>query len=72
VGSEANLQITDLPAGNYIMSIYNTGGQLISSGSLVHGGGSATETLSLRGVQPGMYSIQLSGGIILKKTFVVQ
>jgi hypothetical protein len=54
------------------MSIYNTGGQLISSGSLVHGGGSATETLSLRGMQPGMYSIQLSGGIILKKAFIVQ
>lgn len=54
--------LVNLPKGNYQISVLNKMGQSIAIKSLVHGGGSATETIDVSMPFPaGVYQLRLSG-----------
>jgi hypothetical protein len=71
-GGELNLQLSNLPAGRYLVKVYNIGGQEIETTSLSHAGGHISETIALRNLKPGLYTLRLMGAISLQKNFVVE
>ena len=71
-GNLLGLQIDNLPAGKYLVKVYNSSAQVVNNGSLDHEGGSVSQTVSLNNLKPGIYTFEISGGIKLQKQFVVQ
>lgn len=71
-GNELNLQLNDLARGTYMIRIINDAGQLLFSYQLQHGGGSATQNITLPNNLPtGIYHLQLSGtGVNLSKELI--
>jgi hypothetical protein len=70
--TELGLQITNLPAGNYKIRIFNNNAQVVGEQLLQHTGGSFSQTLPLNKLQTGMYYLELSGAVKLQKQFIVQ
>ncbi len=70
--TELGLQITNLPAGNYKVRIFNNNAQVVGEQLLQHTGGSFSQTLPLNKLQTGMYYLELSGAVKLQKQFIVQ
>lgn len=61
--SNFNLQINNLPAGNYKLRMINENGQLTYSRNILHGGGSAVEPVSIPASIPrGIYRVTMSQG----------
>jgi hypothetical protein len=59
-GSQAHLQLSDIPKGLYEINIFTIGGQLISKNSLLHDGGSLVMSLRIPDLlNPGFYFIQV-------------
>jgi hypothetical protein len=59
--------------GNYTISVYNNIGQQIMSKIIVHGGGSASQTLYLNKVYKGTYQLSITGSNIrVTKTLLVE
>ncbi len=58
------LQMRNVEKGNYTISVYNNIGQQIMSKIIVHGGGSATQTLYLSKVYKGTYQLSITGSNI--------
>jgi len=71
-GNQVGLQVDNLPKGVYAVRVLNATGQLVSTQSLNHAGGSISETLPLNNLKQGSYTLELQGGIRLSKQFVVQ
>lgn len=71
-GSQMAIQMNSLPSGNYTVRIYNASAQLMRSQTITVTGGSLTQTLSLSNWQKGMYVLEISGSVNLKKRFIVQ
>ena len=62
VGRVMNLQLNNLMAGNYSVTMYNSAGQQIMLKNIAHKGGSATATVTLlANVSTGLYQLELSG-----------
>lgn len=70
--TELGLQITNLPAGNYKIRIFNNQAQVVGEQLLKHMGGSFSQTLPLRKLQAGMYYLELNGTVKLQKQFIVK
>ena len=71
-GQTLGLQVTNLPAGVYQVRIFGANAQALSNYTLQHSGGSLTQQLPLRGLQPGQYLLQLEGVVRLQQSFLVQ
>jgi hypothetical protein len=70
-GTDATLQLSNLPAGNYAIRVIGSNGQPLSTRSFTHAGGSVNETLpALR--TAGLYRVQVSGPVQLQSTLIVQ
>ncbi|QEC66084.1 T9SS type A sorting domain-containing protein [Panacibacter ginsenosidivorans] len=55
-----NLQLNNIPAGIYILILYNTAGQRIYAGNIVHAGGSSSQGITLSSqIKTGTYILQL-------------
>lgn len=55
-----NLQITNLPAGNYKLNVHSGTGQLVYSRTINHTGGSATQSINLPSAMPkGIYRLNM-------------
>ncbi len=70
--TELGLQITNLPAGNYKIRIFNNNAQVVGEQLLKHSGGSFSQTFPLNKLQSGMYYLELNGAVKMQKQFVVQ
>jgi hypothetical protein len=67
------LQMRNVEKGNYTISVYNNIGQQIMSKIIVHGGGSASQTLYLNKVYKGTYQLSITGSNIrVTKTLLVE
>jgi hypothetical protein len=67
-----NLQMTNLPAGSYKLTMISAVGQVVYSRSFAHSGGSATQTVNLPAATPkGVYRINMSSGVETVITTVV-
>jgi hypothetical protein len=57
---QLNLEMNNLPQGNYMLHMYNATGQVIMNKVLPHAGGTSTQTLLLpANASKGMYKIRL-------------
>ncbi|MDQ3681606.1 MAG: T9SS type A sorting domain-containing protein [Bacteroidota bacterium] len=70
--TELGLQITNLPAGNYKIRIFNNNAQVVGEQLLKHSGGSFSQILPLNKLQGGMYYLELNGAVKMQKQFIVQ
>lgn len=67
------LQMENVEKGNYTISIYDNLGQQIRNKTIVHGGGSATETLNVGKLASGIYQLSISGSHIkVSKAIVIE
>lgn len=72
-GGVISMQATALNKGLYTIQVFNTSGQRVLTQSLNHPGGFVTQTIQLPALQPGLYSLQLSGGATrISKSFIVR
>jgi hypothetical protein len=71
-GADLNMQLSHLPAGKYTLRVFSMSGQVIDSRMMNHAGGSISETLTLKNLKPGLYTLQVSGSISLQKTFLAE
>ena len=65
-------QAVGLVAGKYEVGIYNSKGELVKVSAMISDGSLISQPLSLYGLTPGIYILQISGPVKLKKKFVVQ
>jgi hypothetical protein len=67
------LQMENVDKGSYALSIYNNAGQLMMNRTIVHEGGSATQTVHLSNVSAGTYQLSIVGkSIKITKTVLVK
>jgi hypothetical protein len=71
-GKTLTLSLNNLAAGKYTVRIYNNTSQVVSNQALDHSGGSLTETVAITTLKPGVYTLEVSGGVKLQKQFVIQ
>ena len=58
VGKTLNVQVTNVAAGKYVVSIYNVLGEKVAEQSIAHSGGSATHALTInKTLAGGVYSV---------------
>ena len=60
-GKQIQLQLDGVDKGIYTLKVYSNIGQLLTSKTIEHGGGSATETIALGSVAKGSYQLQITG-----------
>ena len=61
-GNGFNLQLNKFAAGTYTLTMYNSLGQQVYNTTLMHGGGSATQFISLaKELAAGNYTVKISG-----------
>lgn len=66
------LQMNSLPAGNYRLHLISALGQTVFSRNMVHGGGSATQTVTLpAAIQKGVYRVNVTNGSVNSITTIV-
>jgi hypothetical protein len=71
-GNVFTLQMNSLPAGNYKLNLVSALGQTVLSRNLVHGGGSATQTVTLpAAIQKGIYRVNVTNGSVNSITTIV-
>jgi hypothetical protein len=59
-GNHISLQFINQPEGTYNMTLYNNIGQEVYRGKIMHGGGSATQTLELTNrIAKGVYQLHV-------------
>lgn len=59
-GKIIHLQLNNIAAGNYIISLYNTNGETLYRKSFQHAGGNGSVTINLKNVAAGIYQIELN------------
>ncbi len=71
---ENHLQIivSQLPPGNYVIRIYNSGGDIIAKSLLESKGNSFSSSMELNQLKKGWYVMEVKGGTSYRKQFVVQ
>ncbi|MEZ5028711.1 MAG: T9SS type A sorting domain-containing protein [Ferruginibacter sp.] len=69
-GNGFNLQLNKFAAGTYTLTMYNSIGQQVYNTTLTHGGGSATQFISLgKDLAAGTYTVKINGeGTTLTRT----
>ena len=69
-GNGFNLQMNKFAAGTYTLTMYNSLGQQVYNTTLTHGGGSATQFISLgKDLAAGTYTVKINGeGTTLTRT----
>lgn len=71
-GNVFTLQMNSLPAGNYKLNLISALGQTVLSRNLAHGGGSATQTVTLpASIQKGVYRVNVTNGSVNSITTIV-
>lgn len=71
-GNNFTLQINNLAAGNYKLNLVSAVGQTVLSRNLAHGGGSATQTVTLPAtIQKGVYRVNVTNGSVNSVTTIV-
>lgn len=71
-GNVFTLQMNSLPAGNYKLNLISALGQTVLSRNMVHGGGSATQTVTLpAAIQKGVYRVNVTNGSVNSITTIV-
>lgn len=71
-GSELMLQLNNMKPGNYRISVFNSGSQLMQQQMISIAETSTTQTLSLTNYPKGRYVITIDGAVKLQKQFLVQ
>jgi len=67
------LQLESVEKGNYTVAIYNNLGQLVTNKTIVHNGGSATETIGLGNILTGTYQLSITGSHMKEmRTIIVE
>jgi hypothetical protein len=67
------LQMENVEKGSYALSIYNNAGQLMMNRTIVHKGGSATQTVHLGNLSAGSYQLSIVGkDVKASKTVMVE
>ena len=67
------LQLEQVDKGNYSLILYNNLGQQIITKTIVHAGGSASETIELGNVAKGSYQLNIVGKKVKEtKTIIVE
>ena len=67
------LQLENVQKGNYSLLLYNNLGQQIINKTIVHAGGSASETIVLGHVAQGSYQLNIIGNKVKEaKTIIVE
>ena len=69
-GDELLIQAGNLSAGKYEIKIYDVSGRIVMQRSVHHQGGAITQNLTVSRLQPGWYSVQISGDAILRSQFI--
>ena len=60
VGKTLNVQVTNVAAGKYVVSIYNVLGEKVAEQSIAHSGGSATHAITINNtLARGIYSVTI-------------
>lgn len=71
-GNSFTLQLNSLPAGNYKLNMISTIGQTVFSRNITHGGGSATQIVTLpASTQKGVYRLNMTNGSVNSVTTIV-
>ena len=61
-GKEVNVILSNITAGNYAISMYNSAGQQVMMKNIEHAGGSVTSTVALpSNISTGVYLLKLTG-----------
>ena len=71
-GADLNVQLSNLPAGKYAVKVFSMSGQELDNRVMNHAGGSVSETISVKNLKPGLYTIQVSGAVNLQKSFIAE
>jgi len=66
-----NVQLNNLPAGNYSFTIYAAGGQRVIAGTLNHPGGNAGIAVNVQSLAKGVYWIVLQGNKTSSKKMIL-
>ena len=64
VGNTIQLQLNNIPQGDYIISITNNLGQQVFKKLILHNGGSAIQTIDVHNLVKGIYQLSITGGEI--------
>ena len=63
VGQQFNLQLTDMPKGQYSLQLLNAQGQVLFTKEISHSGGTASQVISINNSLPaGIYLLQVING----------
>lgn len=62
IGNAINLQLKNIPKGNYSFTLTNRLGQQLYKKLLLHNGGSAIHTIPVNNLTSGIYYVQVKGG----------
>jgi hypothetical protein len=72
-GGQVALQVGNLPQGRYQVQLFSAAGQLLGAESITHGGGSLSQTTSLKGAKAGLYILNINGTAThMQQKFMVQ
>jgi len=72
-GKTLNIQLNNIDAGKYALSIYNMAGQKLYSETINHPGGTIALAVNMRGAAKGVYQAVLTGnGQSYTKTILIQ
>ena len=72
-GGVVNVQLTNIEKGQYSIKIVNSIGQEVAAKTIVHNGGSATQSINIGNVASGTYNMVISNGTTsVTKTVIVE
>ncbi len=72
-GKIIKLQLENVDKGNYTLKVYNNIGQTVISKTLIHNGGSTTETISLGNISKGSYQLSILGNNVKEiRTIIIE
>jgi hypothetical protein len=69
---QAWMQVKMLPAGAYTMKIINVSGQVVREEVIQHHGGLMSKALVLKEFSPGIYTVEISGAVRLRKQIIIR
>lgn len=70
--NEVALQLSNVPAGKYIVRVIGADGRVFSTKAMTFTEGSSAATVSLNGLASGLYTLRVTGQVSVQQTFVKQ
>ena len=69
-GGTMAIGVDHIPRGTYFIKIHDAAGRLIMESQFKHEGGAITRYVTVSSLQPGWYSVQITGEVILRSQFM--